>query len=104
MLISAEIATAYESEAVLRSEDIDEASSPKPTPGRRGRKPGSTLKALRARAAAAAEAEALNTFKLKNYEDETFVRQLIDDAVKADSTPPVPSLVQLGKVGAPIRV
>ncbi|CDS42558.1 DEAD box ATP dependent RNA helicase [Echinococcus multilocularis] len=104
--VHAEIATVDESEGVLRSEETEDAASPGPAPPKRGRRPGSTLKALRARsfgantptASNSIDADNVHAFSPKDFEDETLIRHLIDTSINADSVPPVPSLVQLGEV------
>lgn len=63
------------------------------TPSRRGRKPGTGLKALRAKADA-------DKLAFKDLEDEATVRQIMDASIKTDSVPPVPSLTKLGKVSS----
>lgn len=70
-----------------------------PPPARRGRKPGTTLKALRAKAALADGAISTE----KDFDDENTIRQIIETSVKADSVPPVPSLIRLGSVSLPFR-
>ncbi|KAL5110313.1 Leucine-rich repeat and WD repeat-containing protein 1 [Taenia crassiceps] len=102
----AEIAAVDESEGVLRSEETEDAASPGLAPPKRGRRPGSTLKAIRARSSGAhtlaastsIDADNVQAFSPKNFEDEALIRHLIDASVNADSVPPVPSLVQLGEV------
>ncbi|VDM18712.1 unnamed protein product [Hydatigera taeniaeformis] len=104
--VRAEIATIDDSEGVLRSEETEDAASPELVPPKRGRRPGSTLKAIRARSSGAytlasstsIDADDMHALSPKNFEDEAFIRQLIDTSVNADSVPPVPSLVQLGEV------
>lgn len=86
--------TGDEAEHVLRTEA---ATSVHPTPGRRGRKP-KPKPATSITVTTAVEVEETVQGE-KDLEDEATVRRIIEASTKADSVPPVPSLVQLGRVG-----
>ncbi|VDO07940.1 unnamed protein product [Rodentolepis nana] len=88
--------TSDESEHVLRSE----LTTPiHPTPGRRGRKP--KPKPLISHTASTTITAGIVEDTIQSetdLEDEATVRKIIEASIKADSVPPVPSLVQLGRI------
>ncbi|VDL62473.1 unnamed protein product [Hymenolepis diminuta] len=85
--------TGDEAEHVLRTEV---ATSAHPTPGKRGRKP-KPKPATSITVTTAVEVEETVQGE-KDLEDEATVRRIIEASAKADSVPPVPSLVQLGRI------